>query len=211
MTRWRGAVLTLLVGCAPTDKGREHAPPMDVRAEAGAGGDASMDATSESTSCEHASEAIRAGRLVGWRGLPAGCSPQALFGVAFDDGWGARKLGSQFEPARMRLLELTGFYRPLVTVRDGTVVMFDATNPVLDGGWGALAADLGAPEASRDFVYSSVTMTGGERIHARRGITVFLNPENDVVLHVALYEPTTVDGYEQRLRPSLDKKPLPAK
>lgn len=157
------------------------------------------------TTCEDARQAIRGGRFVGWRGLPRGCTPEALFGVAFDESWGLRKLGDEHDAARMRLLDLAGYYRPLANVRDGAVVMFDGTNPVLDGGWSALSADLGTPDATRDFGYGSVTMAGGERIHAARGITVFLNPENQVVVHIAVYPATTLDDYERRLRPSLDK------
>lgn len=164
-----------------------------------------MTAATTTTSCEDAREAIRKGRFVGWQGLPRGCAPTAVFGVDFDESWGLRKLGTEHEAARMRLLDLAGYHRPLANVRDGALVMFDATNPTLDGGWSALSADLGTPEATRDFVYSTVTMSGGERIHASRGITVFLNPENQVVLHVAVYAPTTVEDYERRLRPGLDK------
>lgn len=156
--------------------------------------------------CDDARAAIHARRFVGWRGLPPGCAPERLFDVAFDETWGVRRLGADRDTARMRLLELGGYYRPLASVRDGTVVMFDGTNPELDGGWSALAADLGTPEATHDFVYGTVTMPGGERIHAARGITIFLNPENQMVLHIAVYSATTVDDYTRRLRPSLEKQ-----
>lgn len=155
--------------------------------------------------CESARRAIEARQFVGWRGLPVGCRAEELTGVPFDDAWGMRRLGDQLEPARMRLLEVGGYYRPLATVRDGAVVMFDGTNPVLDGGLAALDADLGAPEASRDFVYGTTPMAGGERIYATRGITLFVNPENQFVVHVAVYAPTTVADYLARLRPSLTK------
>jgi hypothetical protein len=189
----------VLAACAgtPAERPREGESTMTAGTE--------VPPTPTATACDDARAAIRKGRFVGWQGLPRECAPAALFGVDFDEGWGLRKLGSALEPARMRLLELGGYYRPLVSVRDGRVVMFDATNPELDGGWTALSADLGAPEAARDFVYSTVTMPGGERIHANRGVTVFLNPENQEVVHIAVYAPTTVADYEAHLRPSLDK------
>jgi hypothetical protein len=38
-------------------------------------------------------------------------------------------------------------------------------------------------------------------VHAGRGITIFLNPDNAFVIHVALYAPTTVADYVARLGP----------
>lgn len=158
--------------------------------------------------CDTARQAIEARRFQGWRGLPASCTPDALFGVAFDDAvWGQRRLGASLATARSRLLDLGGYYRPMASVRDGVVIMFDAMNPVLDAGWPALATDLGAPEATLDWMYGSVAMPGGERVFASRGITVFTNRDGDDVLHIALYPPTSVEGYTQTLRPNLEKKP----
>jgi len=63
--------------------------------------------------------------------------------------FGFRKLGTR--EARQHLLELPGYYRPLVTVRDDVVVLFDGTNPALDPGLPALLQDLGEPAAKEDF------------------------------------------------------------
>lgn len=196
--------VALVTACAPSDRhsgGATATPRSDAAADAAsAGGDSTM-----TTTCETARHAIAQRRFLGWRGLPAGCDPTALVGVGFDETWGLRKLGDKFQPARMRLLEWPGYYRPLVSVRDGVVVMIDGTNPELDGGWAALAADLGAPEATRDFVHGTTPMAGGEHIYASRGITVFVNPDNQFVVHVAVYPATTVADYLERLRPSLSK------
>lgn len=159
-----------------------------------------------STGCEDARRAIEEIRFVGWRGLPAGCAPEALVGLALDERWGRRTLGSEELPARMHLLELAGYYRPLVSVREGSVVLFDGRNPALVDGWPALEADLGAPERTQDFVHGTVPMRAGERIHATRGITIYLNPENQMVVHLAVYVPTTADDYLSRLRPELEKQ-----
>jgi hypothetical protein len=200
---WSGVVapplVLALVACAsgPSERPREREREPAAKPVG--------EPTMKTSTCDDARQAIRSRRFVGWRGMPRGCVPEALFDVAFDESWGLRKLGDDHDAARMRLLDITGYYRPLASVRDGEVVMFDGTNPELDGGWSALASDLGTPDATRDFVYSTVTMSGGERIHATRGITIFLNPENEMVLHVAVYAPTTVEDYEKRLRPSLDK------
>ena len=164
-----------------------------------------------SQTCEAARKAIEARRFIGWRGLPAGCTPDALFGVSLDGQWGELPLGENFEQARSRLLDVGGYYRPMTYVRDGNVVMFDGMNPTLDDGWTRLSDSLGQPEATLDWVHGTVGMSGGERVYASRGITVFLNPENDFVIHISVYVPTTVEEYIKRLRLNREKRPLPMK
>lgn len=186
----------------------------ELQARAGSNDDISSTSKTRGTdnvnhTCKTARSAIEARRFIGWHGLPSGCSPDALFGVALDERWGDAPLGKRFEHSRSRLLAIDGYYRPLAYVRDGAVAMFDGMNPVLDGGWATLSDDLGAPEARLDWVHATVDMPGGEWIYARRGITIFLNPENDFVIHVSVYVPTTVDGYVGRLRLNREKRPLP--
>ena len=162
-------------------------------------------------SCESARQAIEARLFTGWSGLPAGCSPKTLFGVALDGSWGQRRLGSGRVAAQSRLLEISGYYRPMASVRDGAVAMFDAMNPELASGWPPLAADLGAAETTFDWWYGTVAMPGGERVYASRGITVFTNRDGDDVLHLAVYTPVSVDTYVHTLRPNLEKKLTPRK
>lgn len=156
--------------------------------------------------CDEARDAITARRFVGWRGLPAGCTSDALFNVPLDDKWGQLPLGDSRTPARSRLLELSGYYRPLAYVRDGTVIAFDAMNPELADTVKALEDSLGAPESVLDWVHGTVAMPSGERVYASKGITLFLNLENRAVLHVTVYAPTTVDTYQKMLRPPRGKE-----
>ena len=125
--------------------------------------------------CDAAKQSIEARRFVGWRGLPPGCAPDVLFGIKLDNTWGVMPLGSSFEKARSHLVELTGYGRALAYVRDGAVAMFDAMAPQLDGGWPALSTDLGAPEATFDWVFGTVAMPVGELVYAKRGLTIVLN------------------------------------
>lgn len=162
--------------------------------------------TDHDSSCEVARVAIMARQFAMWRGLPANCSPEVLFGVPWDPSWGVVMLGSHFERARTRLLDLEGYYRPLAFARDGVVVLFDGMNPELPNGWSPLEADLGAPELVLDWMHRTIAMPGGERVHAGRGITVFLNPENQFVAHVVLYVPTTTADYLARLRPNYEQR-----
>lgn len=161
--------------------------------------------------CLEARSAIEARRFNRWQGLPAGCTADELFGLPLDSSWGEASLGENFGLTRRRLLNIAGYYRPMAYVRDGAMALFDAMNPVLDGGWAALAADLGTPDAQLDWVHGTLAMPGGERTYASRGITIFLNPENDFVVHVSVYVPTSVDGYVQRLRLNRLKRALPAR
>ena len=157
--------------------------------------------------CADARQAIATRRFIDWRGLPRGCTTEALFGVPFDNSWGALPLGAALEPARSRLLDLAGYYRPLAYVRDGVPVAFDAMNPQLGDGWHALDGPLGAPDATVDWIFGTVPMPAGERVYASRGITIFLNPETQAVVYLTLYEPTSVEAYAQRIRPPREKRP----
>lgn len=208
MIALRFLLVASISACARTD----HPEPARTKAEpakqtAAAESDA-MTQPEISKTCDAAKRAIEVRHFVGWRGLPPGCSPEAVFGVKLDDSWGAMPLGASFESARSRLVELTGYGRALVYARDGAVAMFDAMAPQLDRGWPALSADLGAPEAAFDWVFGTIAMPAGERVYAQRGLTIFLNPENQAVAYISVHVPTTVDEYARRLRPPRAKRAM---
>jgi hypothetical protein len=122
-----------------------------------------------------------------------------MFGEPFDaDEWPTRLLGKRDTP--WLLVDVPGYYRPTVSVRDGVVVMFDGMNPELDGGWEPLAADLGEPEAKLDWMRDTLPMKGGEWVYPARGITIFGRAAGNAALHVAVYPPTTLAEYEASLR-----------
>ena len=155
--------------------------------------------------CDDAKAAIEARRFVGWTGLPEGCSPDTLFGVEFDaNEWGERILGKV--ATRWWELEIRGYYQPVVSVRDGVVVLFDGMNPELDSGWAPLAQDLGEPETKLEWLDSGVATPGGEWVYPARGITVFLDTETNTPRHLAVYPPTTLTEYRDTLRPRFGKK-----
>lgn len=155
--------------------------------------------------CDAAKMAIETRRFVGWTGLPEGCSPEEMFGVVFDpDEWPERTLGA--EATRWHVLDTPGYYRPMVSARRGIVVLFDGRTPQIDGGWAPLAKDLGEAEANLEWLNGGVPTPGGEWVYPSRGITIFLDPEGNIPLHVALYAPTTLEVYETTLRPKFGKK-----
>src|SRR4030095_1355848 len=162
-----------------------------------------------SETCQSITKKIIAREFLNWHGLPESCTPESMFNLKIDQQWGELKLGDHFEPARSHLLDLTGYYRPIVYARNGKVVMFDGMNPELKCEWNTLSADLGVPETTFDWTHGTVEMKKGERIYAARGITVFLNPENDFLVYISVYTPTTVEEYVNKLRPHRAKRILP--
>jgi hypothetical protein len=183
---------------APADAttGTPTAPTATI--DAGTGGSVTTPKT-----CAEAKQAIEARRFVGWRGLPAGCSPDAMFGVKFEENeWPTRRLGKK-TTRWIKVGDVRGYYQPTASVRDNVVVLFDGMNPELEGGWAPLAADLGQPEAKLDWYRDDLLMKDGEWVYPARGITIFGRAAGNAALHIAVYAPTTLTEYETSLRPKL--------
>jgi hypothetical protein len=154
-------------------------------------------------------ERLRAHDLAGWEGLPEACAPAALGAQGDPADWAVHPLGDEFAPASFTLLDLEGYVRPRVSVRDNRVVLFDATHPQVD--FPALMAGLGDPEERHDYVHGLLPVGDGEWVYAARGLTAFVNPSSSKLFHIALYAPTTPTVYRARLRPHLAKtlRPIP--
>jgi len=157
--------------------------------------------------CADARDRIVRVELVRWGGLPSGCRPSELFPELSDDTseWAVRPLGEDFERAAFAVVDLPGYNRPTVSVRDGAVVMFDGMNPRLAGGLEPLVSDLGDPEARLDYRHGTLPVERGEWVYPSRGATLFVNTTADTALHVALYGPVTFRQYLRLLRPHLGK------
>ena len=157
--------------------------------------------------CADARDRITRVELVRWPGLPSGCRPSELFPELSDDTsqWAVRPLGGEYERAAFAVVDLPGYYRPTVSVRDGAVVMFDGMNPRLAGGLEPLVSDLGDPEARLDYRHGTLSVERGEWVYPSRGATLFVNTTADAALHVALFRPMTCEQYLRLLRPHLGK------
>jgi hypothetical protein len=99
------------------------------------------------------------------------------------------------------VVELPGYDRPHVNLRDGALVLFDA-RPELDAA--ALLADLGEPEAKLDAYFGTLKRPEGEWVWASRGIAIWKS--GDSVFHLALFTPTSVENYKATLSPDLRKR-----
>jgi hypothetical protein len=162
--------------------------------------------------CAAARAAIEQRDFSGWRGLPD-CSPATLFDQRIDDlaDRPRRSLGRRHRSVPFVLLDLAGYYRPMASVANGKMVLFDGMNPELGDKLAPLLTELGAPDASLDWDYGTLSIPDRELVFAKRGITIFLNTNRDRALHIALYAATTVESYLESLRPTLLKKRRPAK
>lgn len=200
--------VSFAMGCSASEPNGRPASAHAASGDATVGRDIDAKATTMTTStCEDARRAIEARRFIGWRGLPEACSPADLFGIPTDEHWGTRRLGKV--SARQRLLDVTGYHRPLLSVREDVVVLFDGAYPELDGGWDALRADLGDPEAKLDYRDGTITIAASEWVYPARGIAVFVSSDASRVYHVAVFAPTTLDAYQERLRPNYAETRLP--
>jgi len=72
--------------------------------------------------------------------------------------------------------------------------------PLADDGSLLGIPELGEPDAELDLPFGPLSIAGGERVYAARGLTVCVNPRSGVLLAVRGYPPTTPDEYRRRLR-----------
>ena len=157
--------------------------------------------------CTKARLAIKQRNFIGWQGLPAICHAIDLFpGLPTDlKDMPVRHLGESFRPTIFVLLSLEGYYRPMASFDGDQLVLFDGMGPELADGFAPLKADVGEPAAKFNWFFGTVKIQAGEWAYPERGITVFLNTTADTVLHIALYQPTTLNSYVETLRPPLRK------
>ncbi|KJL41949.1 hypothetical protein [Microbacterium trichothecenolyticum] len=147
------------------------------------------------------SRLLDAADVSGWTGLPADAAETLgiVAGTAstFDGLLGDPPAVTSWVPLATR-----SFSDGLrAWVREGRVVLVEGVMPV-DGDGGLLAIpELGEPDAELDHVFGPLTITGGERVYAARGLAVCVNPNSGVLLAVRGYAPTTPEDYRRRLRP----------
>lgn len=85
-------------------------------------------------------------------------------------------------------------------VRGAGVVLVEGAMPVDDEGGLLGIPELGEPDAAFDVEFGPLTIPGGERVYAARGLAICVNPRSGVLLAVRGYAPTTPDDYRRHLR-----------
>jgi hypothetical protein len=142
--------------------------------------------------------------LEGWKGLGPNCGLTAVteaWGYA-DNGWrGSGYVGE--EPRALTWVSAVGGGFP-----DSVRVWLDGPHVVLletevlghASELKALIAKLGQPAAKLD-AFFEVKMEKSEWVYPERGLTLYVNPENHILLRALGYAPTTLENYRRHLRP----------
>jgi hypothetical protein len=156
--------------------------------------------------------AFARGELSGWRGLERETTIDDVVAVfAVDREFtGTSPLGATFEPAGWMAAAAEAFPGGIrVWHRGDLVALLDAHAGLGTAADAALLAELGEPEARWDGALGPIPVPGSEWVYARRGLTLYVDPETRRVDRVLAYAPTSVEAYAQRARPHTDVVPLP--
>lgn len=147
-----------------------------------------------------------------WRGL----SPHTSFAdvaavFEIDDDWrGAGTLGSERREATWASVGLEGYEKGVrVWLDENLVILIDGELTELATELSVLLQDTGEPEAKLESYLGTFPIPESEWVYAARGLTLYVNPENGILLRVAVFVPTTLDVYRQRLRLDLQMRRLP--
>jgi hypothetical protein len=146
-----------------------------------------------------------------WRGLPSGCKLPEIMTIfsLFNKGVSTGFLGHK--KIQYRMLVLEGYLRPIRAWFEGdTLLMLDAECPELPGGGLTLMKQLGKPDVKLDFYWNVLRLKRGEWVYAKRGIILFINPGNNILLRLLVFPPTTVDDYMTRLRLDQPRRESPS-
>lgn len=127
-----------------------------------------------------------------------------------DDAPQPATLGAEHRAVGWLTVAADGYPGGIRVWLDGTsVVLLDGPDPELPAGLEAFLHELGDPDVRLDSYLGTLPIEGSEWVYPSRGLTVYLNPENMVILRLAAYVPTTLDEYEARVRMDLQTKRLP--
>ena len=139
--------------------------------------------------------------------LPSGCA-LAEATRAIDRLATARdmvgNLGTEQVQVRWRAIDVGVAGARLLLWHDSEhVLALELESPRPAGGWPALHATLGAPDAKLAYWNDVVEAKDGMWIYAQRGLAVYTSLADTELVRAVLFAPTTVDGYQARLARSL--------
>lgn len=153
------------------------------------------------TSAARVAQAFVRGELTALRGLPRVCRVPDLGPVLRSTGRGAvgwlgePAYGQQVRP--YQLLRADGFSDlPRAWLDGEQVILLDVDEPAL----AASPAGLGPPDTRLDYPWDVFVLPDAEWVYASRGLSIAVNPDNGIVLRIAVFAPTTVDTYRRTLR-----------
>jgi hypothetical protein len=163
-----------------------------------------------SKGCRAAFDAFAGGDLRHWQGLPSGCQ---LAAIADGDtlqhqGQGTGLLGQG--RASYRMIAVEHYTEPVrVWHVDGNILLMDVRFPVISPDLRDLLESLGKPEALLDSHFSSIVIENSEWVYASKGLSLYINPDNFLLLRLAVYHRSSVEDYHQKLRLQLEIRRRP--
>jgi hypothetical protein len=144
-----------------------------------------------------------------WMGIPATCTLADLPGVFTvpQDGWrGSGYVGEEHREISWITVSTSRLPDSVRVWLDGeSVVGMDCQLLGRASDLEALAANLGPPITKLDSYFNRLLLHESEWVYPQRGLTLFVNPENLVPLHVYVYPQTTLSEYRRRFRLSLGR------
>jgi hypothetical protein len=162
------------------------------------------------TPCESALQALGAGSLADWRGLPAGCADADLRKVFTGGGDPAGNGKLSTRPTLFRNYQTPKQPQPLQVWFDDQdrAMLVTWIQPVVDVPVPDLLAKLGAPDAKLDPTIG-YHADAYQWIYAGRGLTLYVREHDWTLARVSAYVPTTAADYEARLGAHDQKEYLP--
>jgi hypothetical protein len=118
------------------------------------------------------------------------------------DGWrGSGYLGEEHGAFGWLSVSGGGFPDSVRIWLDGDrVVMMDSRVRGASEVTKTLAAKLGSPTAKLDSYFRNALLEESEWVYPDRGLTLFVEPETQVLLHVAAYPRTSLPEYRRKFR-----------
>jgi hypothetical protein len=117
------------------------------------------------------------------------------------------RLGRAWKPMQYSMLDVSGYIEPVsVWFNERRVVLLEAEYPEVVPNVAATLQALGTPDARLDVHWRSLKLVHGQLVYASRGLALYINPENQVLLRLAAFEPTSIDIYNDQLMLDLGEK-----
>jgi hypothetical protein len=164
----------------------------------------------EEANCKVALHAFAERNFSQWRGLPGKCSLSEVTSMfsLLNNGVGLARLGQR--KANFMMLVVVGYTHPVrAWLEEGRIFMLDVEYPAVLPSLKNLLGELEEPTAKLDFFWGTLQLKQSEWVYSNRGLTLFINPDNNILLRLAAFSPTTMDAYEKDLRLDLYEREFP--
>ncbi len=151
--------------------------------------------------CERVLTQFAHKELTALRGLPS-CTPEDVARVLTPLGSPNRgRLGDPSREMELRRYQVPAYSEPVRGwFTGGKLVLLDVEYPEPTQGWQELTRELGEPDGKLDFAWHIHSLENAEWVYAQRGLAVVVKPDPGLILRVAAFAPTTLDGYRSELR-----------